>query len=104
VEQCFTPVDEARLNADDKAALDNARSSGDVHLFVARDRIARMVESSAEAIAERFAQYFLPLPAASDYAATLRDFIAGAPNPDDKIERVRTAAIAVLQSPEYQLC
>jgi hypothetical protein len=104
VEQCFNFVDEAKLNADDQAALADARATGDVHLYVSKDRLSRLVDSSAEAIAERFSQYFLPLQPASEFASTLRDHIAAARTVDEKIARVRTAAVAVLQSPEYQLC
>jgi uncharacterized protein (DUF1800 family) len=103
VEQLFTPVDESTLNADDLAALTAARERGEVQLFVSRERLGQMVLMSGEEIAARFTTFFLPLPSTPDYIATIAAHINEATTGDERANRIRNAAVAVLQSPEYQL-
>ncbi|RRJ97319.1 DUF1800 domain-containing protein [Opitutaceae bacterium TAV4] len=103
----FTPFNEAKLNADDKVALEIARTSGAKKFAVDDERLREFSTLGADRIVERFVDYFLPVPVNADYRAALREFLQGdAPAGKEKLNlgRVRQAAIVVLQTPEYQLC
>lgn len=102
VDALFTPVNEARLNADDQIALRTAREEGATAFTVDQARLTAFAALGAEAIADRFVTYFLPVPVNPAYRDTLLTFLKG----DTGIvtpARVRQAAISVLQAPEYQL-
>jgi uncharacterized protein (DUF1800 family) len=103
VENLFQPVDESRLNADDQAALRAAREDGRrIVLSVSRERLGQMAEAEPAVVADRFLQYFLPRHPGSDYRTSLIAHLSGGPG--NRVERIRTAAMAMLQSPEYHLC
>lgn len=102
VENLFQPVDEKRLNADEQSALRTAREKGRVNLFVSRDRLRQLAQTDPEIIADRFTQFFLPRPASPEYRQTLVAYLADGPG--NRADRIRTAAMAMLQSPEYNLC
>lgn len=102
VESLFQPVNEKRLNADEQAALKAAREAGPVALFVSRERLRQLAEVKSEVIAGRFIDFFLPRPASPEYRRTLTNYLADGPG--DRLERLRTVAMAMLQSPEYNLC
>lgn len=101
VESLFTPVDEAALNADDLVELVAARAEAEVQLYVSRERLQALGATPSAEIASRFADYFLPV-AGPGFTTALQQWL-DAPS-DDRVARVRSAAIAVLQSPNYQLC
>lgn len=105
VESLFAPFDETQLNADEARDVAAARAAGRQHFAVTDERLAQLAERSPEAIVQRFTEFFLPLPVAPAYRAALHDHLAagqreGRVAPD----RVRSATVALLQSPEYQLC
>lgn len=102
VETLFQPVNEDRLNADEQIALQRARDQGRVELFVSRARLRQLAEAAPADIADRFIEVFLPRPASDDYRRTLVTYLAEGPG--DRVDRIRTAAMAMLQSPEYNLC
>lgn len=102
----FSPLNEAKLNADDKVALEAARSSGAKKFAVDEQRLRDFSSLGAHKIVERFVDYFLPVPVGSDYRATLHEFLTQGMAADGKLNlgRLRQAAIVILQTPEYQLC
>lgn len=103
VENLFQPVAEDRLNADEQAALREARSEGrEFTLSVTKDRLRQMADVDAEIIADRFIDYFLPRSPGPDYRTTLVAFLKEGSG--DKASRIRTAITSLLQSPDYNLC
>ena len=102
VESLFQPVNEERLNADEQRALAAARERGRVNLSVSRERIREIANSEPAVIADRFIDYFLPRPPNSEYRKTLIEYLENGPGA--RAERIRTAAMAMLQSPEHNLC
>lgn len=103
VQSLFTPINETTLNADEELALSAAHNEGRDRFTVDPERLRDYAATDAADAAERLVRAFLPVSSASAYAHTLARFIAGkggAPSP----ERLRTALLTVLDSPEYQLC
>jgi uncharacterized protein (DUF1800 family) len=98
-----SPLDENQLNADDRLELLAARDAGLSRFTVDEERIRAFTALGPDGIADRLCDYFLPVRVSAAYRAALVDYLAA--GPDDEFEtRARQAAIAVLQSPEYQLC
>lgn len=97
------PLDERRLNADEKLDLEFARDSGARRFTVDEERIRAFTALGAEGIADRLCDYFLPVRAPDDYRAALVEHLRSGPALDFE-DRARAATVAVLQSPEYQLC
>lgn len=102
VKSLFQPVNEERLNADERAALNEARKEGRVELFVSRDRLRQLAKTDPNIVASRFIDFFLPGPASADYRRTLADYLTNGPG--NRMDRIETAAMTILQSPEYNLC
>ncbi len=102
VESLFRPVDEEKLNADERRALRAARKRGKVELYVSRERLRELADSDPETIARHFTDYFLPRSPGPDYRRTLTEYLANGSG--SRLDRVRNAAVAVLQSPAYHLC
>lgn len=102
VNTLFTPLNEERLNADDKLALDAARAEGSTRFTVDDERMSAFATLDADAIIDRFVNYFIPVPVSDGYRETLHDFITEG----DTVSatRVRQAAVTVLQAPDYHLC
>lgn len=106
VETLFTPIDERNLNADELIELVAARTNGSRNFTVGEEHPLGALTGLAPAdAASRLIDTFIPVPVAPDFKAGVQQFI-GAPTPDPKqrLRRIQRAAIAVLQSPEYQLC
>ncbi len=97
-----TPLDEERLNADDRLELEAARDAGHHRFSVDEQRITGFATLGPAAIADRLCNFFLPGKVDQAYRDALITFLSADPN--DLEDRARRAAIAVLQSPEYQLC
>lgn len=103
VQYLLRPIDTARLNADEVAALDAAKAAGREAFTVGPERLAQMNQMSDEQIADRFANYFTPLPATPPTRDIITRHLAAAQSPTDRTERVRAVLTALLQSPAYQL-
>ncbi len=104
VQFLLTPLDHERLNADEIAALNHAREAGHTVFTVDDERLQQMAEMSDEEIASRFTDYFLPVASSPDARATLVSHLSGARSPEERLTRIRDIAVALLQSPAYQLC
>ncbi len=98
-----SPLDEDRLNADEQLELAVARDAGRGRFTVDEERIRAFTSLGPEGIADRLCDYFLPGSVSPAYRATLIEYLARGMN-DDFEAQARRATIAVLQSPEYQLC
>src|SRR5258708_3880113 len=103
VETLFAPFNENNLNADEQIDIAAARSRGTTNFTVSNERFQPLANLSPEDIVNRFVDYFLPVKVDSTYRQAIHDFIAGG-DPTKRLNRVRNAAITLLQSPEYELC
>lgn len=104
VQGLFAFVNEATLNADEKIALESARSRGFRSYTVPEQQIETWNELTTEELATDFLSRFLgasssPEPLHSEVVQFLKQ--AG---PKRRRERIRGLAITLLQSPTYQLC
>jgi uncharacterized protein (DUF1800 family) len=103
VQTLFNPINEANLNADEQVEIVAARAEGKDRFVVDSERLKPFAGLTAEEATARFLDTFLPGTAAPAYRQEVIAFLKdGAPN--QLTQRVRNAAIALLQSPEYQLC
>ncbi len=98
-----TPLDEENLNADERLELTAARDSGRSRFTVDDERIRDLASLGANGVADRLCDFFLPLAVPPAYRATVVDYLETGTS-EELEERVRRATIALLQSPEYQLC
>ncbi|MFT3870020.1 MAG: DUF1800 domain-containing protein [Nibricoccus sp.] len=103
VQSLFYPINEANLNADEQAELTAARAEGRVHFTVEPERLKTISGGNPKEATDSILQTFLPVAPVDEFRAQLRNFIA-AGSPNQRNDRVRNAIIALLQSPEYQLC
>lgn len=101
VQQCFDPLNERRLNADDKEALDDARTAGATTFHVDSDRIERLAYVSPDELSRHLVTFFLPLMPSPEFNSILEAFLGR----DDLStnDRLRAVAISLLQSPYYHL-
>lgn len=99
-----SPLDEARLNADERLDLEFARDAGRGRFTVDDERIRAFTSLGAQGIAGRLCDFFLPGRVDEGYRAALVAHLESAPDAAEFENRARGATIAVLQSPEYQLC
>ncbi len=106
----FQPIDEARLNADEQAAIEAARAEGaaaraeGAAAFAIGDAWlepwARLAPGEAAA---RLLRRLLPLPGDA-YRRDLAAALAGAGGPAGARARIRNAVLTLLETPEYHLC
>ncbi|MEO7412677.1 MAG: DUF1800 domain-containing protein [Opitutaceae bacterium] len=106
VETLFTPIDERALNADELIELVAARTNGLQNFTVGEQHpLASLAKLDPAEAAARLTSDFIAVSVARDFTASVQQFIsAPTPDPRQRSRRVRRAAVAVLQSPEYQLC
>lgn len=99
VQQVFTPLREELLNADEQRALAEARAAGDVRFTVGAEWLEAYARQTPERLAGELVGTYLAGEPAGEVQRALREFLAErAPG------YLRDAAIALFQTPEYQLC
>ncbi len=100
----FNPVNEEKLNADDRRALEEARAADQGRITVDDELIRFLADNRTnDEIAVFLTTYFLPQPVGENFLRALAGYIKDQP-PGPRRASIRQAAIAVLQSPLYQLC
>ncbi len=105
VQALFSPFNEENLNADELVEIAASRAEGRGRFVVDRDTLQAYLELDPERLAARFVDYLLPVRPGAPYQEALRQFLAQeAEGRRPRLERVRNAAVTLLQSPEYQLC
>ncbi|MDB6169344.1 MAG: hypothetical protein JWM88_2208 [Verrucomicrobia bacterium] len=105
VEACFAPLREDLLNADEQAELAAARNEGMKNFSVGDSALGPFEALDSAAAADRLAANFLALPASAEFRAHVRTFLGDDHvDPARRRQRLRRAAVILLQSPEYQLC
>jgi len=101
VDFLFSPLNEDRLNANDRRDLQRAREEGRAEFLVTEERLAGILDIEPAAIARHLTTYFITPPFRNTYKPVIEDLIAEAGNPQ---KAVRNTIIALLQSPAYNLC
>jgi uncharacterized protein (DUF1800 family) len=105
VETLFTAINEDNLNADEQLELVAARSQGIGTFTVTDERLQTLLETlTPEQIAARFLDYYLPVKVSAPYRENVLSFLTGETDPSKRLARLRSTAVTLLQSPEYQLC
>ncbi|ATC65461.1 hypothetical protein CMV30_16760 [Nibricoccus aquaticus] len=103
VQTLFNPINEANLNADEQVEIVAARADGKDRFVVDSEHLKAFAGLTAEQAASRFLDTFLPGTSAPAYRDEVTAFLKDGGS-KQLTQRVRNAAIALLQSPEYQLC
>ena len=104
VQNFFTPINEAALNADEKTEFTAARDAQRGHFVVDGARLLRFGRMPAEAAADTFLKTFLAGAQTTAYREEVLKYLKGDGKQTQRLLRVRNTAITLLQSPEYQLC
>lgn len=104
VQALFTPINEEALNGDEEIELAAARADGRDRFTFTADRLSDFRAIPPREAAERLVRTFLPVSAESAYITTITRFITDNRSSEASLERVRTALVTLLESPEYQLC
>ena len=100
----FQPFDESRLNADEQRAVAAVRAAGETSFTVTEDKLRPFAALNPDDAAGRLLHQLLPLPAPDAYRRAIGAALAGDGKTTRPLARVRDAVVAVLETPEYQLC
>jgi len=98
----FQPFDESRLNADEQQAVAAARAEGLTTFAVDRAYCDQFSGHAPEEVAARLTRDLLPLPVDAAFRRALVAALRGLPAQEEA--RLRNAIIAILETPDYQLC
>ena len=101
VDYLFAQLNESQLNGNEQRALQQARAAGRGSFLVTRERLNQVADTDPTDLAGHLTSYFLTPPLQAAYQPIIAEIIAGADNP---AEGIRSAMIALLQSPAYNLC
>jgi uncharacterized protein (DUF1800 family) len=106
VQALFSPFNDANLNADELVEIAAARAEGRARFVVEPESLRDYAALEPAQAADRFIDYLLPVKPDASVRDALRDFLAAddAATRRTRADRVRNAAVTLLQSPEYQLC
>ena len=103
VDYLFANLNEKRLNGNEKRALSAAREAGRGNFIVTNERLKQVLSLASDDLAKHFTNYFITEPSRANYSNSLKKII-GDTSSDGAAGRVRSAIIALLQSPAYNLC
>ena len=103
VDFLFTPLNEEKLNGNEKRDLERARKVGRGNFLVTQERLQQVLGTAADDLAQHFTTYFITAPSRETYREALKT-ILGDTHSDGATQRIRNAMIALLQSPAYNLC
>jgi uncharacterized protein (DUF1800 family) len=101
VDYLFNPLNEKRLNGNDQRDLNSARKEGRDNFLVTEKRLAPLLELEPSKVAEHLTTYLITPRFRPTYQPVIEAIIADSERPKADI---RYAAIALLQSPAYNLC
>ncbi len=106
VENLFTPLNEKTMNQDELIDVVAAHTSGQDVFAVDNDRFAPLAGLDPAAATRHLIAALLPAAPPDSFNVALEGFLHAADGaaPAEKTRRLRRATIALLQSPEYQLC
>jgi len=100
----FQPLDESRLNADEQSAIAAARAAGASSFTVGDSTLSPLAAVPANEAADRLVRTLLPLRVGDPYRLALAAALGTSGPAVRPMARVRNAIVAVLETPEYQLC
>jgi uncharacterized protein (DUF1800 family) len=100
----FHPIDDTKLNGDELIELTAARAEGRAHFTVEPAWLNSFASAEADKIATRFLETFIPGAPDPTHHAALAALLRDDAEKSPPLARLRTALIALLQSPDYQLC
>jgi uncharacterized protein (DUF1800 family) len=104
-ESLFNTIDEKNLNADEQLDLLAARTDGAKDFTTPLNRFDEFAAVEPSEAAKRLVENFISASADDLLQQNLAQFIATGPaTPTERRRRVRRATVALLQSPDYQLC
>ena len=98
----FQTFDESRLNADELQAVTAARAEGLTTFTVERAYLDQFAGLVPEETVARLTRNLLPLPVEESFRHALAAALRGPPAQEEA--RLRNAIIAILETPDYQLC
>lgn len=106
VQQLFSPIREAALNADELAALDDARARGEKDFVVGNDWLLAKAEQDAAAGGDAAAlvRAFLGDRVKPALGQLIAEYVGKPGDEARRMQRLRMAAVALLQTPDYQVC
>lgn len=104
VESLFAPIDDISLNADERVEMVAARSNGVAHFTVTDEIFTPLVALPSEQAATELTRHLLPDASAAGVRDSIQQFIASAGSDRPRLQRLRRAAVTLMQSPDYQLC
>ena len=102
VDYLFANLNEKRLNGNEKRALSAAREAGRGNFLVTNERLKQVLSLASDDLAKHFTTYFITEPSRANYSKSLKKIIGDTAS-DGAARRVRSAIIALLQSPAYNL-
>jgi len=103
VSYLFGSMNRSRLNANELMELEEAESQGLGHFLVKNDRLEAILDLSSEQLAEHFTTYFVSEVFQQSYQSSLVE-ILDEPERRSRPQKIKTAVMALLQSPAYNLC
>jgi len=101
VDYLFSPLNEKRLNGNDKIDLEKAREEGRGNFLVTKERLEPLLKLEPSKIAEHLTTYFITPHSRKAYQPVIEEIVGNTNQPE---ARIRHAVIALLQSPAYNLC
>jgi uncharacterized protein (DUF1800 family) len=104
VQQLFSPMREELLNADEQRALAAAREGGARDFTVPESWSERLAKAEPSEAAAHLAQSYLAAEPGAGAMDILRTFLSDRSDNKQSAQRLRSAAIALFQTPAYQLC
>jgi uncharacterized protein (DUF1800 family) len=106
VENLFNPLNEKTMNQDEQIELVAAHTSGQDIFTVDNERFSALTDFDTSTATRHLIASLLPVAPPANFISALETFLNGADGDAarEKTRRLRRATIALLQSPEYQLC
>jgi uncharacterized protein (DUF1800 family) len=106
VENLFNPLNEKTMNQDEQIELVAAHTSGQDIFTVDNERFSALTDFDTSTATRHLIASLLPVAPPDSFISALETFLNGADGDAvrEKTRRLRRATIALLQSPEYQLC
>ena len=102
VDFVFSPMNEDKLNADDYAELMIARMEKRGNLTVSRAQLERMADMGVDEMVDHLSRLLFATPVSPEYRQPLVNFLNNAEG--RSLSRVKELTVALMQSPQYQVC
>jgi hypothetical protein len=104
VDYIFTPINENKLNGNDRRALRAAQKRGQANFQVDSQRLAKLLTLETDALANHLTTFFITNPSKENYNATIKQLVNDAKSYEKPFQVLQKTVIGILQSPAYNLC